>query len=391
MKILQVSDFYEAGGAEITMQRLTAELASRGHKIVFAAAEAPSFGNLYRIQYSHGLIRHLFRRLLFFNGDPVAYHYFRRLVEKIRPDIIHCHNLASRLSLETVKVSLNHDIPCIITVHDYWPVCMNRTLMKGNRRKPNKICDETDWHNCSRDCMREPLNKVPNIAQGMSNRREMLSNDGVSLVAVSNYVKSVLQRFHYSSARINMVYNGVDMNVFKPTSYNGDPIVLFLGGDSYLKGIEHFIAMAKRIRKQKRNTRFVVTGGKLAHAPDFIENPGRVSPSTLIGYYQRALCTCVPSLWPEPLPTVVLESMACAKPVVVYGVGGLGEIVENGKTGFLVRRGDLNGLTETVSWLIENENVAGHMGLNARNYTEKHFTIQRMCDDYEQLYEKTAS
>ena len=392
MNILLVNDSYGDGGASTIMQRLAHELTSRRHEVNFAVGEGPSLDNLYTIHHFNGISYHLFRRLPFFNIDPFAYRDFEKLVKKIKPDVVHCHNLVSRLSLEIVKVALKYTIPCVITIHDYWPVCVNRSLLKGSWRKPSfEICNETNWRNCARECKWESMKKTPNITWGMSSRRRLLSSDGVALVAVSNYVKKVLQRFHYGSSKIKVIYNGVDVNRFTPRSNCSDKMILFLGGNTKLKGIEHFLIMAKRIRRLTKRMRFVVTGERIAYAPDFIENPGRVPLSDLIGYYQRALCTCIPSLWPEPLPTVALESMACARPVVAYAVGGLVEIVKDGKTGFLVRRGDIRKLTEVILWLGDNEDAAKHMGLATRNHVKNRYTIQRMCNSYERLYEELAS
>jgi len=394
MKVLQVNDFYEKGGAEMVMRRLGEAMTLRGHEVHFAVGDGLPGEKVHRIRHLKGMSSLLLRRLIFFNTDPIAYRDFEVVVRKIKPDIIHCHNLVSCISLETVKVALKYKTPLVVSMHDYWSVCLNRTLLKGSERKPRllSICNEIGWDRCTRDCKWATFKKAPSIKQGMLKRMRLLSSDNVKIVAVSKYIKKVLERFGYVSDGIKVIYNGVDSVMFSPKKSCRQKMVLYLGGGNWrLKGLNHFIAMAKKIRMNMHDARFVVLGGKIANLPNFIENPGKAPFSDLVDYYQNALCVCMPSLWPEPFPLVALESMACATPVVAYASGGLTECIKNGETGFVVERNNLNKMTRKVFWLLDNQDSARIIGLRARGVIEESYTLDKMCDQYESLYCKIAN
>ncbi len=153
-----------------------------------------------------------------------------------------------------------------------------------------------------------------------------------------------------------------------------------------MKGIEHFIEVAKKIRNRRQYAKFIHVGAEVVNSQGFIESSGKISHNDMVSYYQKAMCVCIPTLFMETSCIAALEAMACAKPVVSYAVGGLMEIVKDYKTGFHVRRGNIAELTEKVLWLLHNEDTAKDMGLNARKHVEKHFTLEKMSDEYEELY-----
>jgi glycosyltransferase involved in cell wall biosynthesis len=80
----------------------------------------------------------------------------------------------------------------------------------------------------------------------------------------------------------------------------------------------------------------------------------------------------VPSVYPDPLPRSVLESMSLAKPVVAFDVGGIGEMVEDGVTGILVHSvdpPDIDGLADALVRLVKAPEARKKMGRVARDHT----------------------
>lgn len=394
MRILLVNDDFESGGASILMQQLAEALILKGHKIYFAVGGGPPSSNVYKLPHFKGILSHLFRRLTFFNLDPLSYYYLEKVVKKIKPNVIHCQNLASHISLEIVKVAFKFEIPCVVCINDFWPVCLNRALLKGSWNKlSSEICQKEGWHNCHRECKREALKRGPLVELGMINRRSLLSSENVTLVAVSNYVKNVLKRFGYLSNKIKVVYPGIDVSTFRPLwrQHARKKRVLFVGAtaegyySTRMKGIEHFVRAAMKIRN-RRGVKFVHVGKKFAEYQNLIESYGKIPHGNMVSYYQKAFCLCMPTLYVEACPLVALEAMACAKPVVAYASGGLVEIVKDGRTGYLVERENFNELTEKILWLLDHEDVASDMGINARKCVEERFSLKKMCDEYEKIY-----
>ena len=89
----------------------------------------------------------------------------------------------------------------------------------------------------------------------------------------------------------------------------------------------------------------------------------------------------------EGVPNFIMECMALGKPVVVSDGGGSGELVLDGKTGFLVAPQDPLALAEKMEFLLDNPDIACSMGRAGRERIEKHFSLGRMVDQTLELYE----
>ena len=125
----------------------------------------------------------------------------------------------------------------------------------------------------------------------------------------------------------------------------------------------------------------------------------------MIKRYGKSKVLVMPYQWEEPFGLVMIESMACGTPVVAYARGSVPEIIKDGQTGFIVnssekdKRGDwivkktgIEGLLEAVEKIYampEAEYL--EMRRNCRKHIEKHFTIERMINDYVETYKEVVA
>jgi glycosyltransferase involved in cell wall biosynthesis len=93
----------------------------------------------------------------------------------------------------------------------------------------------------------------------------------------------------------------------------------------------------------------------------------------------------------EGLPRALPQALAGGKPVVAYDCDGAREVCLDEKTGFLLRPGDLNGLAEKLSRLIDNASLRERFGQTGREFVREHFSASRMVDQIEALYLKLAT
>jgi len=93
----------------------------------------------------------------------------------------------------------------------------------------------------------------------------------------------------------------------------------------------------------------------------------------------------------EGLPRALPQALAGGKPVVAYDCDGAREVCLDGRTGFLVRPGDLAGLTDRLTQLIENRPLRERLGESGREFVRENFSVGRMVDQLEALYLKLAS
>lgn len=113
---------------------------------------------------------------------------------------------------------------------------------------------------------------------------------------------------------------------------------------------------------------------------------GELTQKTLDELYGNALCTLFPISWHEPFGLVMIESMVCGTPVVAYNIGSVSEVIENGKTGYIVtEEGGIPGLVHAVR---ESKNI--QRGDCRASVVEK-FSKEAMVAGYEAVYQKILS
>jgi len=99
--------------------------------------------------------------------------------------------------------------------------------------------------------------------------------------------------------------------------------------------------------------------------------------------------TCVPSL-SEASGLTAIESLALGVPVVASRVGGLPDVVVDGRTGLLVPPGDAGAVAAAISELLADPARAQALGRAGREHVEQQFTVERMVDGYRRVYEELA-
>ena len=93
----------------------------------------------------------------------------------------------------------------------------------------------------------------------------------------------------------------------------------------------------------------------------------------------------------EGLPRALPQSLAAARPVVAYDCDGAREVCLDGRTGFLLRPGDLAGLTDRLCRLAADPGLRAQLGEQGRQYVREHFGVQKMVDDTHALYLRLAA
>lgn len=100
----------------------------------------------------------------------------------------------------------------------------------------------------------------------------------------------------------------------------------------------------------------------------------------------RATALVVPSLWPEPFGLVILEAFAHGCPVVAADTGGIRDLVEQGRTGYLFAPGDARSLETAVRRMLDNPAAAKTMGEEARRFAEAGFRVSDHVDALDVIY-----
>ena len=187
--------------------------------------------------------------------------------------------------------------------------------------------------------------------------------------------------------------SGVDLEHFQPAPLSEGPVsFLFVGRLLQSKGIEEFLRAACLLENRGMYAQYTVVG-------DFENNLDAVSKDIFSRFETKVNINWLGHLedvreplsnshvfvlpsYREGLPRSVLEAMATARPIITTDVPGCKETVESGKNGFLVKKGDFEGLAEKMSIFINNPQLIKDMGEKSRELAEAKFcsklTAQRL-------------
>jgi glycosyltransferase involved in cell wall biosynthesis len=213
-----------------------------------------------------------------------------------------------------------------------------------------------------------------------------------------------------SPDRVTLIHNGVDLDVFRPServrsAFRASqgippeaPVVGFVGRIDVEKGPDQFLQAAQVIHAEAPRAHFVLVGA--GHQYDRMQQ--------MAGELGLSEVTHFAGLWPdtskvypgidlllqtsriEGTPLSLLEAMACELPVVALGVGGVPEIVEEGRTGMLVSPGDWRGVGQRAIDLLEHPARMAAMGQAARSRVRSHFDLRAMVAQTTHLMEVVA-
>jgi glycosyltransferase involved in cell wall biosynthesis len=178
------------------------------------------------------------------------------------------------------------------------------------------------------------------------------------------------------------------------------PIILKVAHLLPWKGHTDFLETASLVRKNFPNAHFVVAGSpsdpsyavellRLRHSLGLESCVHYLGAVTSVGpLYQAASIVCLLSRT-EGFPNVVLEAMSAGRPVVATNTGGTGEAVQDGETGFLVAVGDTKAATDRICRLLGSPQLAKEMSVAAVRRVEQYFTVERMIENLEGIYDAT--
>jgi glycosyltransferase involved in cell wall biosynthesis len=222
------------------------------------------------------------------------------------------------------------------------------------------------------------------------------------IVAPSNaYRQDVAGVFPELIGRMVFIHNGVDLSELKSvpgtrTSPNGNPFVLCVAMHNEKKGIDVLLRAFAHLHDTRPDLRLVLAGdGPLReqledlaaslNLRDKVEFRGRQTRTQVANLLHDCEVFVLPSR-SEPFGIVLIEAMACGKPVVATTAGGIPEIVENGKNGLLVQPDDPRALAEALIKVLSDTDLQKTIASNGLSTARKRFRAEDTGAAYESVY-----
>jgi glycosyltransferase involved in cell wall biosynthesis len=223
-----------------------------------------------------------------------------------------------------------------------------------------------------------------------------------ALIALSALIENNYRRLCPNASSIVRIPNGVDLFpdiACRPPgldpSINTGNYLLFLGRFHRRKGVDRLLqAFALAAGGQRFQLVLAGQGNQEPSLRTSVEKLGLDDRVRFAGWVEgdvktyllrNALCTVVPSRWPEAFPLVVLENYAASRPVIASAVGGLKELVTANETGILVEPDSLPAWAQAIRQLFDEPHRADLMGQQANRWVQN-YSWKRVAERHIDLY-----
>ena len=398
MKILLVNKyFYRKGGAETYFFALAEGLKSLGHEVAFFSMQHPNNKPSYWSKYFVSEKDYVGKISAFQQAKEAATliysleskRKFEALLEEFQPDVIHMNNVHRQLTLSILDAPYlrRHHVPVVYTAHDYILLCPAYTMVNGGGAVCDACLDKRFMHATKNVCVKGSRAKSALAAMEAEFLKLHHSYDKIDLIiAPSRFMKNKLDEGGFAGKTIAMQNFLTDSQMamgarvanthkFDDAQAGARPYVLFFGRLSKEKGI---LTLVKAFLQAAGLGRYADSDAAAGHdgfLPDTWDlhivgdgpereaieqliasaGPQAVSRIRLLGYrtgedLQRevgdARFTVLSSEWRENMPYSGLESLAAQTPIIGARIGGIPELVEEGKTGFTFESGNITDLKD---------------------------------------------
>jgi phosphatidylinositol alpha-1,6-mannosyltransferase len=246
------------------------------------------------------------------------------------------------------------------------------------------------------------------VTRTLTKRTRFIINHSDKIIAHCKHMKKTAIEAGLYENKINVIYNGVNLNEFNPEISGGKfrrelgianntNLIGMIGRIVPWKGYDDFIKAAKEVLKSIPDTKFVIVG----EAPErsYLDKLIRLSEELGVkdkiiftGLYSdtprvfASLDLFVLSSWEEPFARVVLEAQASGKPVIGTNTGGTPEQIIDKVTGLLVPPKNPAYLAEAIIKLLRDKEKAKQMGTAGRKRVEQLFSIEKHVKAVESIY-----
>jgi glycosyltransferase involved in cell wall biosynthesis len=423
-KILLASDHYPPfiGGAQRQTQLLAQELSRRGHTVKVATVWHGGFDQDEELA---GIQVHRLKQLRTWGfwvpadrkqryqppyPDPVTIIGLRRLIDQFQPDLIHSYGW---ISYSCAVALAGKDIPLLLSARDYGYFCANQTLVTGSQQ----VCSGPSFAKCMACAAQHygaPKGWV--AAASIWLGRGLLKRKARGLHSISTYVQQVHRRdlWGEDGGQPGLVEAIIPSFREDDSPQEGDaaeeqpvaldtlsqgyvdqlpdqPFILFVGALRQVKGIQQLLDAYQQLISPPP---LVLIGTRESDSPNIFP-PGvtvlhNFPHPAVMEAWQRSLFGVIPSLWPEPLGSVVYEGMSKGKAMIGTTPGGHTDMIVPGQTGLLVPAGDVDALTAAMQRLIDNPQLSQQYG-QAGLEKARAYTAGVVVPQFEELYKRVIS
>ena len=402
-KLLSLNSYhYRRGGSDVVYLEHDAMFRALGWQTAQMAMHHPKnepsdWSRFFVDELEFGHDYGLFDKLVM--ATKVVYSFEARkrlsaLLDVFAADVAHVHCIYHHLSPSVLPLLKSRGIPVVLTAHDLKIACpAYKMLNEGG------VCEACKggrvWNVVARRCVRGGLatSAIVGVESALSKAAGLYRNNLARVVTPSRFYRQKLIEWGWDAAQLAYIPNYVDAGAIEPVYAPGD-YFLFFGRLAVEKGVKTLIhaAVSAGVPLKVVGTGPLEAELKTVAQGTSVEFLGYRSGDALWELVRGCRAVVLPSEWYENAPMSILEAYAHGKPVIGADIGGIPEMIDRGRTGWLFPSKDavaLARILEEVKALAPD--VLARMGYAAREKVDQAFTRERYAREMQSLYEELMS
>ncbi len=357
MNILQILPRLDVGGVETGTLDLSRELVKRGHKVIVVSFGGRMVKELLSTKAIHIKLP-VHKKSLFTILRMIK--RLERIIKEERIDIVHAR---SRVPAIIAFFAARHTTANFITTaHGYYSKHLLSRIM--------------GW--------------------------------GKFVIVASTVIgRHMIEDFGVPRERIKFIPRGVDLDKFKfnPIHNKVEYKIGVIGRITPIKGHTFFLQAIARVVRIFPKVKILIIGDAPEDKPEYIENLKVLIRKLNIERFVEFLGSrhdipklmseldllVLPSIGQEAFGRVIIEAGASGVPVIATKIGGVVDIIENNKTGILVKPGDMMEMVNSIVKLLKDRELSKNLAIEARKRVERDYSFMRMADSTIRVYEEAAN
>ena len=395
MKVLQINSVCGIGSTGRIATDLYKVLEEQNHecKIAYGRGTAPQNIDSIKIGSTIDNYFHVFKTRVFDKHGFGSVNATKKFIEEIKdydPDIIHLHNIHGYyLNIEVLfKYLKEADKPVIWTLHDCWPFTGHCSYFEYVE------CEK--WKSSCENCVQKKEYPTSKLLDGSklnyAKKKELFTSvKNMTIVTPSKWLSKIVKESFLGKYPIEVINNGIDLDVFKPTDSNfrdknnlNNKFIVLGVANIWVekKGLKYLTELEKNLNDDYK---FVIVGVDEKKKNELSKNIIAITRTNnvkeLAEIYTAADVFVNPTL-EDNFPTTNLEALACGTPVLTFETGGSVECVDE-KCGAIVPKKELENLKQQIIKIKENNFDSADCIKKSKKYDKR-----KRYDDYIKIYRK---
>ena len=331
------------------MMNLEGLLRDKGHEVAVFAMDYPE--NV-ETEWSSYFPQNMSKVMAFTRpfGSREVKEKFGRLVYEFKPEVVHLNNVHTQLSPVMAEIAHERDIKVVWTLHDYKLLCPRYDCLKGGK----DICEEC-FSGDKSGCMKYKCMKGSRLASMIGYReavfwnRERLEECTDVFICPSSFMAEKMIEGGFRAKKMKVLCNFIDVEKCRRDDFDKEDYYCYIGRLSHEKGVRTLIEAANRLPYRLK----IIGGGPLEAelkgiAKEQVEFVGYKQWDEIKSIVGRARFSVIPSEWYENNPLSVIEAQCLGTPVLGARIGGIPELIEEGRTGMTFESRSVEDLSEKI-------------------------------------------